>query len=75
MSNWEYAVDVVKIEYGDSQGWSVNNSEYGHIKLMNRLNELGKHGWNLVSLMPVLSEQGVPIVPPTLYAIFKKPKE
>jgi hypothetical protein len=75
MSNWEYAVEIIKLEYGDSEGWSVQNSPYGHIKLANDLNEFGKWRWELVSAMPVLSEQGAPVLPPTLCVIFKRPSE
>lgn len=75
MTNWEYSVDVIKFEYGDSEGWSIHNSAYGHIKLENRLNEFGKFGWELVSMMPVLSEDGIPVIPPMLYVVFKKPKD
>jgi hypothetical protein len=70
MRNWEYSVEIIKLEYGDSAGWSVQNSPYGQIKLANRLNEFGKWGWDLVTALPALSEGGVPIVPPTLCVIF-----
>ena len=75
MSNWEYAVEVVKVEYGDAGGWSVHNSEYGHLKLQKKLNDYGKFGWELVSIMPILYKEGTPASPDMLYAIFKKPKE
>jgi hypothetical protein len=75
MSNWAYAVEIIKLEYGDSEGWSVQNSPFGHIKLANPLDEFGKRGWELVSAMPVLSEQGAPLVPPTLCVMFKRPDE
>lgn len=71
MSNWAYAVEIIKLEYGDSEGWNVQNSPYGHIKLANRLNEFGKWGVGLVSAMPALSEQGVPVVPATLFVVFR----
>jgi hypothetical protein len=75
MLAWEYSVEAIKLEHGHGAEWSVHDSPYGETKLVNRLNEFGKWGWELVSIMPVLSEQGTPILPPVLYAVFKRPKE
>jgi hypothetical protein len=59
MKNWEYYVEIVEIQPG----------------IRDRLNEIGSCGWEMVSLLPALSEQGIPTTPPSLYAFFKKRKE
>jgi hypothetical protein len=75
MSVWEYSVEIVKLEHGQGAEWSVHDSPCGEIKLANRLNEFGKWGWELVSVLPVLSEDGTALVPPTVYAVFKRLKQ
>lgn len=59
MKNWEYHVEIIWI-----------NPE-----IKGRLDEIGSSGWELVSLLPMLSEQGMPVVPPALYAFFKRHKQ
>jgi len=77
MRVWEYHVEVIPVERwdGDPSTWSVLHSPNSEIKLTDKLNEFGKWGWNLVSLLPVLTEEGKPVLPLTLYAIFKRIKE
>jgi len=75
MSIWEYSVEVIKMEHGQGAEWSVLASPHGEIKLADRLNEFGKHGWELVSVLPILSETGVALVLPTIYAVFKRVKQ
>jgi hypothetical protein len=75
MNVWEYSAEVIKLEFGQGAEWSVNDSPHGEIKLANRLNEFGKHGWELVSVLPVLSEQSIPVIPLSVYAIFKRIKQ
>jgi len=74
---WEYHVEVIPIERwdGNSSTWSVLNSPHGQTKLTDKLNEFGNFGWNLVSVLPVLTEEGNPVLPPTIYATFKRIKE
>jgi hypothetical protein len=72
MTKWEYHVEIISLEFGPGKEWSFRDSTYGHTKLNYRLDEYGNHGWGLVSLLPLLSEQGIPIVPPAVYAVFKK---
>lgn len=77
MKEWEYHVEIIPIERwdGNSSTWSVQNSPHGEVKLTNKLNEFGKWGWNLVALFPVLNEEGKAVLPPSLYAIFKRIKK
>ena len=72
---WEYSVEIIKIEFGSGEEWSIRDSLYGETKLNHRLEELGKWGWELVSIMPVLSEHGERVTPPMLYAFFKRMKQ
>jgi len=72
MTKWEYTVEIISLEFGQGEEWSIRDSEFGETKLKHLLDEFGSHGWGLVSLLPVLSEQGIPIVPPQVYAVFKK---
>ena len=75
MSLWEYSVEVIELEYGQGKEWNVHDSPHGEIKLANRLNEFGRHGWELVSVFPVLTEAGTALVPLTIYAVFKRVKQ
>jgi hypothetical protein len=75
MSEWEYSVEIIRLEHGQGAEWSIHDSSHGEIKLANRLNEFGKHGWELVSVLSVLTEVGTALVPPTIYAVFKRIKQ
>lgn len=75
MTEWEYSVEVITLEYGQDAEWSIHNSPHGETKLANRLNEFGKVGWELVSVLPVISETETVLIPPTLYAVFKRTKQ
>jgi len=75
MAAWEYSVEIIKLEFGTGKEWSIRDTPYGDAKLQHRLNEFGEWGWELVSILPVLSGDGIPVAPPMLYAIFKRPKE
>jgi hypothetical protein len=68
MTVWEYHVETISIESGKDEEWSIQNSPHGETKLGKRLNEFGNHGWELVSMLPILPEQVV-------YAVFKRIKE
>jgi hypothetical protein len=68
MTVWEYHVEVLNIECGTGEEWSIRDSPHGETKLMYRLDEFGSYGWELVSMLPVSSEQAV-------YAIFKRMKQ
>jgi hypothetical protein len=69
---WEYHIEVIKLELGAGEEWSIRDSPFGETKLKYRLNEFGNWGWELVSVLPVLSSEGNPAIPPSLYAVFKR---
>ena len=75
MSFWEYTAEIIKLEYGQGEQWSVLASPHGEMKLAKRLNEFGNSEWELVSIMPALDEHGIPTVTPALLAVFKKRKK
>ena len=75
MNIWEYSVEIIAIEHGHGAEWSIHDSPHGENKLANRLNEFGKFGWELVSVLPVLSVEGIALIPPTVYAVFKRIKK
>jgi hypothetical protein len=75
MDVWEYSVEIIKMEYGQGAEWSIHDSAHGEIKLVDRLNEFGKWGWELISVLPILPEQGIPSIPLSVYAIFKRIKQ
>jgi hypothetical protein len=75
MNTWEYLAVNIELEFGTGREWTARDTPYGETKLQFHLDEFGKLGWELASMMPVLSEQGIPIVPISVYAIFKREKK
>jgi hypothetical protein len=75
MDIWEYQVVVIELEFGTGNEWTTQDTPHGETKLQFHLDEFGELGWELASMIPVLSEQGIPIVPISVYAVFKRAKK
>jgi len=41
MNVWEYHVEIIKLELGTGEEWSIRDTPHGEMKLKHRLDELG----------------------------------